>query len=225
MAFADLFFPGNPGRRTQLVTLSTQIKTYMETNFESTNDLIDLLNQNIDPSPNLQKIEVNQRDTIKENADVLINTMTKIQNVVDDYDKKLEKDLEPDLYRKLKDPNYSFKEFLALRAVSSGLFVGFFAVATLAIFNGITAINLIGATLPKLIILRNCVVGGVVFAVLALGADAIISAILGAIERDKLNDAIDELQKVLDEFKPASQKYNRSILKVRVRMEILLKKK
>jgi hypothetical protein len=225
MAFADLFFPGNPGRRTQLVTLSTQIKTYMETNFESTNDLIDLLNQNIDPSPNLQKIEVNQRDTIKENADVLINTMTKIQNVVDDYDKKLEKDLEPDLYRKLKDPNYSFKEFLTLRAGYSSLFVGFFAVATLAIFNGITAINLIGATLPKLIILRNCVVGGVVFAVLALGADAIISAILGAIERDKLNDAIDELQKVLDEFKPASQKYNRSILKVRVRMEILLKKK
>ena len=59
MALADLFFPGNPGRRTQLVTLSTQIKTYMETNFDATNDLIDLLNQNIDPSPNLQKIEVN----------------------------------------------------------------------------------------------------------------------------------------------------------------------
>ena len=148
--------------------------------------------------------------------------MTKIQNVIDDYDKQLEKDLEPDLYRKLKDPNYSFKQFLEGRVSISSTLIFSNAVLLICCLY-LSTTNLIGATLPKLIILRNCVVGGVLFAVLAVGLDAIVSAIIGAIERGRLNDAIDELQKAADEFIPASQTYNRSIVRVRVRMEILLK--
>ena len=59
----------------------------MEDNFFATNKLIDLLNDNITPCPNLTKIAVNIDDTISKNADVLINKVEEIQAIVDDIDK------------------------------------------------------------------------------------------------------------------------------------------
>ncbi|XP_048010439.1 single-pass membrane and coiled-coil domain-containing protein 3-like [Megalobrama amblycephala] len=60
-----------------------------------------------------------------------------------------------------------------------------------------------------------CVGLGVVF----MGIDMIVEAILGSIERDKLEKALKEYDEALKEFKPASEKYQDNITYVRIKIE------
>ena len=220
MSLGDLFFPGNPERRVKVVSLATEIKTYMEQNFYSTNNLIDVLNDNITPSPNLQKIDVSQSDTLSKNADVLINKMEEIQAIVDDYDNKMAEELEPDLYRALTDPDISFVNRFRAAKQAVSIIIGVIAtLATVAVIIAVKGLQVFLSVITKVVIIKTVAVASLAFAVLGLGIDAIIGAILGAIERDKLNDAIDELEKVQKDFKPASIEYNYSIVKVKVFMQ------
>ena len=223
MSFADLLFPGNPGRRVQVTALSTKIKTYMELNFDATNALIDLLNKHVTPSPNLGHINVNQGDTIKENAQALINMMDKIQKIVDDYDQTLADTLDPELYRKLSDPDLSFQQVIANAKHAITITLGIIAtVASIAIIVAIRNGKFLVTLATKITKVGASALAGVLLGVLALGVDVILSAILGRVEKDKLNDAIDDLQKTLDDFEPASREYNRTITRVEIYMEIYL---
>lgn len=223
MSLSDLLFPGNPGRRTQVVSLSTQIKTYMEVNFNTTNTLIDLLNEHVSPSPNLQKIFVDLSISISDNANRLISRMEQIQAIVDDYDAQLAKDLEPDLYRKLTDPDIKFVERIRVAKVAVTAVLAVAAtVATIVVVAAVKAGYILATTVAKIGLLKLSAVAGLAFGVLALGIDAIVSAILGRIEKDKLEDTIDDLQKSLDQFKPASQDYYGTITRTEIYMEIYL---
>ena len=223
MSFADLLFPGNPGRRVQVTALSTKIKTYMELNFDATNALIDLLNKYVTPSPNLGHITVKQGDTIKENAQVLIKMMDKIQKIVDDYDQTLADSLDPELYRKLSDPDLSFQQVITNAKHAITITLGIIAtVASIAIIIAIRNGKFLVTLATKITKVGASALAGVLLGVLALGVDVILSAILGRVEKDKLNDAIDDLQKTLDDFEPASREYNRTITRVEIYMEIYL---
>ena len=222
MSLADLFFPDNPERRAKVVSLATEIKTYMEQNFYSTNNLIDVLNDNITPSPNLTKIYVNQGGTITENADVLINKMEEIQAIVEDYDKTMEEQLEPDLYKALNDPNTSFVDHIRAAKQATSIIIGIVAtLATVAVILAVKGLQVFLTVITKVVLIKTVAVASLIFAVLGLGIDAIIGGILGRIEKDKLNDAIDELETARDQFKPASLEYTENIVGVKVFMQYL----
>jgi hypothetical protein len=223
MSFGDLFFPGNPARRTHITALSTKIKTYMELNFDSTNALIDLMNKHATPSPNLQHISVDQSKTLKSNAQVLISAIENIQRCVEIYDKRLADSLDPALYRKLNDPDRSFEDVIAKAKQAVSITIGAISTfASIAIILAIKKGTFLVTLATKITKVGATAVAGLVLGVLALGVDAIVSAILGSIERDKLNDTIDNLQSTLDEFEPASRDYNRTITRVELLMDIHL---
>ncbi|XP_048050372.1 single-pass membrane and coiled-coil domain-containing protein 3-like [Megalobrama amblycephala] len=56
-------------------------------------------------------------------------------------------------------------------------------------------------------------------AVVFLGIDMIVEAILGSIERDNLEKALKEYDEALKEFEPASEKYQDIITYVRIKIE------
>ena len=47
MAFADIFYPDNPGRRQQITSLSERLYDLIAENCRATNDLIDCIHKHV----------------------------------------------------------------------------------------------------------------------------------------------------------------------------------
>ena len=223
MSWGDIFYPGNPGRRDEVVRLSTKLHTLMEFNFDATNSLIDLLNKDVKPSSPISKVNVDNTASVETNCQTLLNKMDEVMRVVDKVDEDMAKKLEPEAYKQLKLPDMKFKDRIALakKAVSAGLSVA----ATVA---GVVLVGAIkgGIILTKIVaaigVIKTCAVASLVLGVLTLGIDMIASAIIGAVERDKLEAAIDELETAVNTFDPASKEYTKTITRVEIYLEMYL---
>ncbi|KAL1273540.1 hypothetical protein QQF64_026354 [Cirrhinus molitorella] len=212
MSLSDLLYPGNRERREKLIRKSQELIELMKSNFEATNSLTEIVNKNLGSS--FRPITLDEKATVKENCDVMIERMNQIQAKVEQVDKELKEKLDPTLYEHLqKIPLHGFKNIpagvkFAIRAVCQ-----------------ISAFVLVAYLMTKIEILKNitsvwCVIGiglgGMVVAVLiGLAVDLTISAILGYYERDKLEAALAEYDKVLKTFRPASKEYQEAIYEVK----------
>lgn len=220
--WSDIFYPDNPKRREQLIRKNQQLQDLMKSNFYATNQLIDVMNKHL--CCTFDHISLNENATLQKNCDVMIECMRKIQAVVERIDKDLKEKLEPTLYEKLRNLSLSTTDFKAVskafEAVCGVGTVGSTVLVSFLIDKGIILANitrtwaLIGAgTLA-------CVGLAVVF----LGIDMIVEAILGSIERDQLKAALEEYDKALEDFEPASEKYQHSIAYVQIKIEDMEKK-
>ncbi|XP_073694056.1 single-pass membrane and coiled-coil domain-containing protein 3-like [Garra rufa] len=218
MSWNDIFYPGNPERREKLIRKNQELLNLMENNFRATNQLAETLKKHLGWS--FSPITLDEKATLKENCDVIIECIHEIQAEVEKIDMQLKEKLEPTLYEKLGHKNLSVPDYQKVKkalhgvcacgGVASGFVVGWL------IYNGTILAN-IASTLVKVAASGAALVAlGVVF----LGIDMIIGAIVGSIERDKLEKALKEYDEALKEFKPASLKYQDSITEVRIRIEM-----
>ena len=223
MSWGDIFFPGNPGRRQEVVSLSTQLEAFMESNFDATNDLIDLLNKDLTSSSPISKIYIDPAATVKDNCQTLLDKMNEITSIVDKIDAAVADELDPEAYRELKDPNLDFLGRIAAaeKAISSGLTI-LASVASVVILSAISSGMILVKMVAAIGVIKTCVVATVVLGVLTLGIDMIASAIMGAVEKDKLEDAIDDLEKAVETFRPASKQYTKNIIRAQVTLELEL---
>ncbi|XP_058632977.1 single-pass membrane and coiled-coil domain-containing protein 3-like [Onychostoma macrolepis] len=213
MALSDLLYPGNPERREKVIRKSQELLELMKDNFEATNSLIEIVNEHLHSS--FSKITLNEKATVKENCDVMIKRVNQIQAKVEEVDEELKKKLEPALYEKLQHASLQdFKRFPT------------WFKATITIVCQISSALLVTYLMKNIQILTNItstcakILGGI-FASVVIGllVDLIVSAILGYIERDKLETALKEYEEALAEFRPVSKQYQKAIYEV----EILLK--
>ena len=218
--WGDTFYPGNPERRDKVTTLVTRVYTVMEDNFSATNDLIDLLNENVTMSKKLQHISVNHNKSIKTNSDVFLGRMEEVERIVATIDADLARRLDPSIYRDLKSPDLDFSKRVQK---AEKIFT-----ATLSVIATVVGIALCcaisgGALLPGMVavigVAGTSAVAGIVLGVFMLGVGMIYGAISGAIERDKLEEQIDDLEELLESFEPASKKYQKDILYVQIVLE------
>ena len=160
---------------------------------------------------------------MKSNSETLIAKMTEVQDVAEVLDKKLAAKLDPEIYRKMKLPETCFKDRIALakKAVSAGLGIAD-TVAGVVVVAAIKSGVILTKVVAAIGVIKSCAVASVVVGVLTLGIDMIASAIIGAVERDKLEDAINQLETAMEGFEPASKEYTKTIVGVQVRLEILL---
>jgi len=221
MSWSDIFFPDNPGRRDQVVRLSQSILDDMKDNFEATNDLIDLLNTNCKTT--ITKLTISFSATVQDNANALIAKMTEVQAQVTKIDETLAAKLDPAIYKQLHLPDLSFQERIAAakKAVSATIGV----LATVAGIILVTAIRT-GAILVSMVVkigaIATSAVASLALGVLAMGIDMIASAIIGAVERSKLEDAINTLQTAFDQFDPSTRTYTKTIYKVEAQLDVIL---
>ena len=216
VAWGDVFYPDNPKRRDEVVRLTTRVYILMERNFEELNRLIDYLNKYLNVSPRIQRAFIDKEGTFKDNSDRFVGRVTEVQRAVADIDKDLAERIEPDLYREIKLPDTTFDKRLekAKKAVTG---IGY-TVAGIALVGAITA-GLFAGGLTAMSLLGTGVVAGIKISFLMLGVDMIAGAIIGAIERKKLEEAIRELENVLETFEPASNKFQRDIMYVKLSLE------
>ncbi|XP_006629387.1 single-pass membrane and coiled-coil domain-containing protein 3 [Lepisosteus oculatus] len=206
MSWSDTFFPANPRRREEVVRLSRELLTLMEGNFRATSWLAGLLNQEL-------KISVDQHKSVKENCEALIAAIAGIQSEVARIDERLRDKLEPALYRRLHNLTVPISERVK---VASKVFSSAFGILR----TGAAAVPLIskGAVLSRMVAslgrIGSSVVSTVALGVLGLGVDMLVSAILGAVERDNLERVIQEYREALADFRPASEQYQANITDV-----------
>ncbi|XP_026105486.1 single-pass membrane and coiled-coil domain-containing protein 3-like [Carassius auratus] len=218
MSWSDLFYPGIPERRERLIRKSQELRELMKNNFRATNQLIEALKEHLGLS--FRPVALNEKATVKENCDVIIERIHEIQAEVEKIDQKMKAKLEPTLYEKLKKMSLSVPDYQLLSG-SVGAVCGVAGSAAVIavgwlITNGYILTNI---TLTFGIIATG-IMATVVVGVLFMGIDMIISAILGGIERDQLERALEEYDRALEEFRPASEKYQDSITYVRMRLEM-----
>lgn len=217
MSWIDLFYPDIPKKREDLIRKNQKIVDLMDSNFYATNQLIDVLNKHYHYS--FKRIELNRDDTVKKNCDVLIERIHEIQKKVDEIDQELKEKLEPELYEKLKNMSITVDDFEKIAHIVEGTTGAVTFVATVAlgilINKGMVLINLIS----KIGKIATGLVGSVALAVVIMGIEMIVEAILGIYERDELEKALKEYDVVLDEFEPKSREYEEVIIEVKVTLQ------
>ncbi|XP_048057862.1 single-pass membrane and coiled-coil domain-containing protein 3-like [Megalobrama amblycephala] len=219
--WSDLFYPDNPKRREELICKSQEFQDLMKSNFRATNQLIDVMNKHL--SCSFQHITLNEDASLQENCNVMIECIHKIQAVVEKIDKELKEKLEPTLYEKLLSLSLTPEEFKsiskAISAVCGVQSIQATTIISILINAGDILVNLV-SQIGKFGAGTFACVG---LAVVFMGIDMIVEAILGSIERDKLEKALKEYDEALTEFEPASEKYQDNITYVRIKIEEIKK--
>ncbi|KAK9976707.1 hypothetical protein ABG768_021912 [Culter alburnus] len=217
MGWSDYFYPDNPKRREELIRKSQEFKDLMKSNFRATNQLIDVMNEHLNCS--FQHIELNEEATLQENCKVMIECMQKIQEVVEKIDKELKEKLEPTLYEKLLNLSLLPEDFKLVSKVVEGVCgvatVGSTTLVSFLIDKGV----ILAKITSKFVKIAAGTLATLGLAVVFLGIDMIVQAILGSIERDNLEKALKEYDEALKEFEPASEKYQDNITYVRIKIE------
>ncbi|XP_067249291.1 single-pass membrane and coiled-coil domain-containing protein 3-like [Chanodichthys erythropterus] len=215
--WSDLFYPDNPKRREELIRKSQEFKDLMKSNFYATNQLIDVMNEQL--SCSFQHIEMNEAASLQENCNVMIDCMQKIQEVVEKIDKELKEKLEPTLYEKLLNLSLFPEDFKLVSKVVEGVCgvatVGSTTLGGLLIDKGVILAKITNKFV-KIVVGTLASLG---LAVVFLGIDMIVEAILGSIERDNLEKAPKEYDDALNEFEPASLEYQYNITYAKVKIE------
>ncbi|XP_038964799.1 single-pass membrane and coiled-coil domain-containing protein 3 [Rattus norvegicus] len=216
MAQSDFLYPQNPRRRQEVNRLHQQLLDCLSDCFQVTNKLTGLLNAHL--GCRLAFIEMRSDETIKRNCDLIIQAVTKIQKELQKVDEALKDKLEPTLYRKLRDIKERETEKIAIVQKVISVILGEATAAASAV-----AVKLVGSNVTTGIISKlasvlthigTSILGSIGVAVLSLGIDMVVQAILGAVERTQLQSAIQSYEKHLTEFKAASEKYHHAIAEV-----------
>lgn len=205
--------------------LHQQLLDCLSDSFQVTNKFTGVLNTHL--GCRLAFIEMKSEGTIKENCDIIIQAMTKIQKELQKVDQALKDKLEPTLYRKLQDVKEREAEKIAIVQKVISVILGEATSAASAV-----AVKLVGSSVTPGIInklvsvlahIGTSLLGSIGVAVLSLGIDMIIQAILGAVERTQLQAAIKSYEKHLEEFKAASEKYHHAITEVTTAVQCQLR--
>ncbi|XP_058632068.1 single-pass membrane and coiled-coil domain-containing protein 3-like [Onychostoma macrolepis] len=215
MSWSDIFYPENPEKREKIIRRSQELIDLMKDNFEATNSLIEIVNKHLHSS--FSPITLDEKATLQENCDVMIERVKQIQAKVEEADEELKKKLDPALYEKLQ--HMSLKDLKYVSAAVKSAISSVCQLPALALVMHLKKIMtiLIGITC-------TCAIYSVgIFAAVLFGlaVNAIFSAIVGHIEQGKLNTALEEYEKALAEFRPASKEYQKAINEIGFMLEFL----
>ncbi|KAL6082558.1 hypothetical protein STEG23_001589 [Scotinomys teguina] len=216
MAQSDFLYPENPRRRQEVNRLHQQLLDCLSDSFQVTNKLTGVLNTHL--GCRLAFIEMKRDGTIKENCDIIIQAVIQIQKELQKVDEALKEKLEPALYRKLRDIKERETEKIAIVQKVISVILGEATSAASAVAVKLVGSNVTTGIINKMVTvlahIGTSLLGSIGVAVLGLGIDMIIRAILGAVEKTQLQAAIKSYEKHLVEFKAASERYHHAITEV-----------
>ncbi len=213
MSWSDILYPGNPGRRADVVRKLQQLVDQIQENIRATNKLATYLNEKA--HTNIPIIVYDTSLTLKQNADKLVDQVKLIQTAVESIKKQLKEKLEPDLYKKLFDVDTSLDDQLKIGEDVSHIFAGILGATTIGIVGKLVAESLVETIETSVVrIALSAVAGAIAGGIVGLAVDVIAGAIAGAYEKDDLESAIAQLEKEIDDFVPASQKYTDTVFEV-----------
>lgn len=208
MIFDDKFYPGNPARRRKVEDLRADMRSSFRQYKNVWNEFADLLNGAFSKSKEekFSKIRVGKlvKDIEKDTIGACVNEINDVVGNAHDTLVKLVGDiglsalLPKDWEKKgVKVDDIDYNAWIAKGVFGgvSALLGGFMAYY---VITGVTVAATIVAAAAQTVVSVGAIIGGVVGGIILGGAvfvisDLVGSAITGAIERKKLNEAIDVL--------------------------------
>lgn len=225
MIFDDVFYPGNPKKRAEIAKTRAEVAVIFENYKENWNKLVLALNaafREVD-NPKYRKIQfvTLSKDIEKDSVGDCVSEITNAANDAKDQLAKLVADAELDKFLPgdwqksgIKLSELDEDVFLKIgRALSMTLSVGISGFIGYYLFTGVAALSTIVFAVGSVTTALAALVGGALLSLVISGAgfvitDMISSAITGAIERKKLDEALSALKKLKEDVKPLGDSAN-----------------
>lgn len=220
MSWADIIYPENRDLRTKMVQKLQQLEDAMSFNFRASNKLARYLNETI-VNCNLPNIYVDTSKSLKDNANTLVNQINAIDVQLDKIAEELKDKLDPDLYEKLTNVDTSFEDRIEISQKAGKIIAGITGATVSGVVGKIVAKKLTKVIASKVgRIAASSLAGAIAGGVAGLAVDVIVGAITGAVEKDKLQSALSDLQSMVTDFIPESENYTDTIYEVLAEVKI-----
>lgn len=221
--FEDLFYPNNPKRRAKLERNIGALYNNLNIDVTATNDLVDIINTHL--QGNIKQVSIDNDDTVKANAQRISDCVDAINKIIKQKLEDIKTRLDPKIFKMLMDVSVSFEEKIKIAEESAesllpiGGVVGVLSCSTIAGMDFLEGVvKVVGET-------ATSAFAAIGVGVLFLGIDMIAEAIIGAIERDKLNKEIDKTDKCVENMQTMTGPYIAKVEEIKVRIEMIKPKK
>ena len=225
MIFDDVFYPGNPKKRAEIAETKAEVTVIFKNYKENWNKLVLALNAAFrevdDPQYRETQFITLSKDIEKDSVGDCVSEITNAANDAKDQLAKLVADAELDKFLPgdwqksgIKLSELDEDVFLKIgRALSMTLSVGVSGFIGYYLFTGVTAMSAIIFAAGSVTTALAALIGGAMLSLVISGAgfvitDMISSAITGAIERKKLDEALTALKKLKDDVQPLENSAN-----------------
>ncbi|XP_045200854.2 single-pass membrane and coiled-coil domain-containing protein 3-like [Mercenaria mercenaria] len=217
--FEDLFYPDNPKRRAKLEQNIGALYNNLTIDVKATNDLVDIINTHL--HQNITHVEINNNDTIKANAQRIVDCVNAINKVIKEKVEEIKTKLDPEIFKKLMDVTVSFEDKIKIAEdveeslISIGGVVGLLSSTTIAGMDFLeNVVEVVGET-------ATSAFAAIGVGVLLFGIELIAEAIIGAIERAKLIEEIDITEKCVESMQKMTAPYIENVEEIKVRIEMI----
>ncbi|XP_060597059.1 single-pass membrane and coiled-coil domain-containing protein 3-like [Ruditapes philippinarum] len=221
--FEDLFYPDNPKRRAKLEQNIGALYNNLNIDVTATNDLVDIINTHL--QGNIKHVSIDNDDTVKANAQRISDCVDAINKTVKQKAEDIKTRLDPKIFKMLMDVSVSFEEKIKIAeefAESLLPIGGVVGVLSCSIIAGMDFLEGVVEVVGEAATSAFAAIGvGVLF----LGIDMIAEAIIGAVERDKLNEEIDKTEKCVEHMQKMTGPYIANVEEIKVRIEMIKPKK
>lgn len=221
--FEDLFYPDNPKRRAKLEQNIGALYNNLNIDVTATNDLVDIINTHL--QGNIKHVSIDNDDTVKANAQRISDCVDAINKFVKQKLEDIKTRLDPKIFKMLMDVSVSFEKKIKLAEefaeslLPIGGVVGMLSSSTIAGMDFLEGVvEVVGET-------ATSAFAAIGVGVLFLGIDMIAEAIIGAVERDKLNGEIDKTEKCVEHMQKMTGPYIANVEEIKVRIEMIKPKK
>ncbi|KAK3588603.1 hypothetical protein CHS0354_001928 [Potamilus streckersoni] len=199
MCWSDIFL-GNSKKITMLEECGT-LKTLFGNCFKAVNHLIDRIEENF-PGEKLEKIYVRSSACLGDNCIIIIQRVRQIEKLLEERNFEVETQMDTKLFKELKDRSRKF-EIKVIKISNSkslliGIVIGFvlaFVYWTIKCMGDSTIEDILNFGMIKIIGFVLLMI-----AVLYVGITMVLSIIFWSSRREKLNRAVEEYARAVEDF-------------------------
>ena len=222
MAFS---FFGTPDKSTDdVIKSATRLKTLMGSNFDATNSLINLLNENAMFNPPVDNVRIDPKSSIKDNTSTLITVIVTLHQRIESVHAMLRNELDRQAYERLLLPHLHVDEMTAiakreLQSHSVNITTGGLLMVAMIMKK-----QFLPAAVARFQLLESLRIAQLPFELLGINAKAITKATAGSDKREAYEETIREFDKALGIYGPTTNEYQHPIYKMKAILEVHLER-
>ncbi|KAK3588602.1 hypothetical protein CHS0354_001927 [Potamilus streckersoni] len=223
MCWSDIFH-GESGRETMLKECR-KLKALLGDCFTTINHLIDRIEENF-PGEKLEKIYVQSSACLGDNCIIIMERINQIEKLLEEREFDMETRIDTKLFKELKNRSRKFEIKVIKISNSKGLLIGIVIGFILAFVcwtkNGMRKCTI--ENILNFVMIKITVFVLLLIVILFVGITIVLSIIFGSSRREKLNLALGEYARAVEDFEPIARKFCWNIGKVIELMEVHNKK-
>ncbi|KAL3888056.1 hypothetical protein ACJMK2_000512 [Sinanodonta woodiana] len=113
MSWMDIFFPSERRKEEEIARLSGKLSVLVDNCFLTTNKIIDCIQQYL-PRRKYDELELDSSKSIRDSCNLIIQRLDELDRYLEETKLNIEKEMNPEVFRKLVSPGTSYLEKLKI---------------------------------------------------------------------------------------------------------------